>query len=90
MGVMLPHSLRASATFGLRRITSMAMPASESSTAGSGPRKRASITASVSGLSSNLFTLMSGPGKSVRIESCSLVRNALVSLEERAFTNNCA
>ena len=63
MGVMLPHSLRASATFGLRRIISIAIPASESSTAGSGPRKRASITASVSGLSSNLFTLMSGPGK---------------------------
>ena len=67
---IFPHSFRASATLGFCRIISMACPTRESSTAGSGPRKRASITASVNGLSSNLFTLINGSGYFNEIESC--------------------
>ena len=46
-------------------------------------------TASVSGLSSNLFTLMSGPGNFRRIESCNAALSRRDSSEVWHFTSSC-
>ena len=87
---LLPHSLRAFITFGLRRMMSMAILVSESSTRGSSPQKRASMSACGMLFSSKRLTRIRASEKVCDSSSCSPTCMLRATDGLTASTRHCA